>query len=87
MSRISNLYVPRTVQEALDDSNWRIAVMEEMNALRKNNTWSITDLPQDTKIIRCKWVFTVKCKADGSVERYKERLVAKGFTQTHGIDY
>ena len=35
----------------------------------------------------CKWVFTIKCKADGSVERYKARLVAKGFTQTYGVDY
>ena len=35
----------------------------------------------------CKWIFTIKCKADGSVERYKARLVAKGFTQTYGIDY
>ncbi|GAU39772.1 hypothetical protein TSUD_220160 [Trifolium subterraneum] len=88
VSRISNLFVPRTVQEALGDPNWKLAVKEEMDALRKNNTWSITDLlPKGKKAVGCKWVFTVKCKADGSVERYKARLVAKGFTQTHGIDY
>ena len=44
--RISNLYVPRIVQEALNDSNWRSAIMEKMNALRKNNMWSITNLPK-----------------------------------------
>jgi hypothetical protein len=87
VSRISNLFVPRTIQEALGDPNWKLAVKEEMNALNKNNTWCITDLPYDKKAVGCKWVFTVKCKADGSVERYKARLVAKGFTQTHGIDY
>ena len=87
MSRISNLFVPRTIQEALGDPNWKLAVKEEMDALRKNNTWSITVLPHNKRAIGCKWVFTVKCKADGNVERYKARLVAKGFTQTHGIDY
>lgn len=61
--------------------------MEEMNALEKNGTWKLVNLPKDKKTIECKWVFTVTCKADGSVERYKARLVAKGFTQTLGIDY
>ncbi|PNX58753.1 tyrosine decarboxylase 1-like protein, partial [Trifolium pratense] len=42
-----------------------------MDALRKNNTWSITDLPHEKRAVGCKWVFTVKCKADGNVERYK----------------
>lgn len=79
--------MPRNIQEALDDPNWKVAVLEEMNALRKNNTWEIVDLPRDKKIVGCKWVFSVKYKADGSIERYKARLVAKGFTQTYGIDY
>ena len=61
--------------------------MEEMNALRRSGTWEIIDLPGGKKIVGCKWVFTIKCKADGSIERYKVRLVAKGFTQTYGIDY
>lgn len=79
--------MPRNIQEALNDPDWRLAVMEEMNALRKSRTWEIVDPPKDHKIVGCKWVFTVKCKADGSVERYKARLVAKGFTQTYGVDY
>ena len=58
-----------------------------MNALQNNSTWEIVDLPKEKKTIGCKWVFTVKCKADGNVERYKARLVAKEFTQTYGIDY
>lgn len=61
--------------------------MEEMNALKKNNTWSVIDLPIDKRTVGCKWVFTVKCKVDRSVEIYKARLVAKGFTQMQDIDY
>ena len=58
-----------------------------MNALLKNRTWEIIDLPKEKKTMGCKWVFTIKCKPDGSIERYKTMLVAKGFTQTYGIDY
>lgn len=79
--------MPRNIQEALDDPNWKLAVLEEMNALRKNGTWEIVDLLKEKKIIGCKWVFTMKCKAGGSIERYKAWLVAKGFTQTYGINY
>ena len=58
-----------------------------MNALQINSTWEIVDLPEEKNTVGCKWVFTVKCKADGSVEKYKARLVMKGFTQTYEIDY
>jgi hypothetical protein len=66
---------------------WKGAMVEEMTALKKNGTWELVSLPRGKKPVGCKWVFTVKHKADGTVERYKARLVAKGFTQTYGIDY
>ena len=59
----------------------------EMEALKKNGTWEKCTLPPGKKPVGCKWVFTIKYKADGSVERYKARLVAKGYTQTYGVDY
>ena len=58
-----------------------------MKALQKNETWDVVDLPKGKIPVGCKWVFTVKYNSDGTVERYKSRLVAKGFTQTLGVDY
>ena len=59
---------------------------EEMKALHKTGTWELTTLPKGKRTVGCKWVFTVKHWADGSIERYKARLVAKEFTQTYGVD-
>ena len=60
---------------------------EEMSALEKNKTWEIVDKPREKNIVDCKWIFTLKYKADGSLDRYRARLVTKGYTQTYGIDY
>ncbi|RVW57066.1 Retrovirus-related Pol polyprotein from transposon TNT 1-94 [Vitis vinifera] len=75
------------IQEAFKYPKWKAAVDEEVRALEKNGTWEITDLPRGKKPVGCKWIFTVKYKADGNVDRYKARLVTKGFTQSYGIDY
>ncbi|KAB2632563.1 polyprotein (retrotrasposon protein) [Pyrus ussuriensis x Pyrus communis] len=79
--------VPTRVEEALKDQKWANAMDEEMLALQKNNTWEVTSLPEGKKTVGCRWVFTVKYKANGSIDRYKARLVAKGYTQTYGVDY
>jgi hypothetical protein len=60
---------------------------EEMATLDVNATWELVALPEDKKAIGCKWVYKVKHNADGSMSRYKVRLVAKGYAQTYGIDY
>lgn len=59
----------------------------EIQALNKNGIWDISDLPEGKKPVGCKRIFNVKYTADGSIDRYNARLVAKGFTQTYGIDY
>lgn len=86
-TQLSLVEIPNNVQDALQVPEWKEAVLEEMRALEKNNTWKMVDLPKDKKTVGCKCVFTVKYKLDGSLEKYKARLVAKGFTQTYGIDY
>jgi len=60
---------------------------EEMATLDANATWELVALPKDKKVIRCKWVYKIKHNADGSVNRYKARLVTKGYAQIYGIDY
>ena len=59
----------------------------EMEVLAKNNTWELVKFPKGIKPVGCRWVFTVKYKSDGSIERYKVRLVAKEYAQTYEIDY
>ncbi|KAA0031718.1 Beta-galactosidase [Cucumis melo var. makuwa] len=79
--------IPKNIHIALECPEWKNAVMKEMKALEKNNTWEIGALPKGHKHVGCKWVFTLKYKADGTLDRHKARLVAKGFTQTYGVDY
>lgn len=58
-----------------------------MASLIENKTWDLVQLPDDRKAVGCKWTFKLKKKPDGSIVRYKARLVAQGFSQKHGLDY
>ncbi|RVW86236.1 Retrovirus-related Pol polyprotein from transposon RE1 [Vitis vinifera] len=79
--------IPNSVQEALADPRWKATMNEEMKSLQKNETWELVECPPGKKPVGCHWIYTVKYKADGSIEQFKTRLVAKGYTQTYGIDY
>ncbi|RVW92914.1 Retrovirus-related Pol polyprotein from transposon RE1 [Vitis vinifera] len=71
---LDDTQVPNTIQETFKISEWKKAVQDEIDALEKNGTWTITDLPVGKRPVGCKWIFTIKYKADGSVERFKARL-------------
>ena len=60
---------------------------KEIAALELNNTWTLTPLPPSKSPIGCKWVYMIKYHSDGTIKRYKAKLVAKGFTQKLGLDY
>ncbi|RVW45977.1 Retrovirus-related Pol polyprotein from transposon TNT 1-94 [Vitis vinifera] len=87
VNQLSTVTIPNSVQEALADPRWKAAMNEEMKSLQKNETWELVECPPGKKPVGCRWIYTVKYKADGSIERFKARLVAKGYTQTYGIDY
>ncbi|GKC43127.1 putative RNA-directed DNA polymerase [Tanacetum coccineum] len=67
--------------------NWVAAINDEMEALHRNETWDITELPPGRKPIRCKWIYKTQYKSTREIERFKARLVAKGYNQREGIDY
>ena len=53
----------------------------------KQQTWSLVPLPSGKNVVHCKWVYKIKRSSDGSIARYKARLIAKGFLQQYGLDY
>ncbi|KAJ9565416.1 hypothetical protein OSB04_001382 [Centaurea solstitialis] len=82
-----NVKEPETYEEVSQNKAWQKAMEEEITALEQNQTWELVPRPRDIKPISCKWVYKIKRRPDGSIERYKARLVARGFSQQYGLDY
>jgi len=76
---ISSHAEPHTYEEAIRNSSWVEAMNKEVRALQANKTWYITELPSNKTPIGCKWIYNMKYKSDGSIDRYKAWLVAKGY--------
>ena len=87
VSNISNVIEPMSFNEANEHEEWRKVMEEEYDSIMKNKTWEFTELPKDKNPIGCKWVYKPKFKANGSIYKYKSRLVEKGYSQKEGIDY
>lgn len=78
---------PWNFKEAMELKVWREACEEEIASIIKNRTWELVDLPKGAKAIGLKWIFKIKRNSDGSINKYKSRLVAKGYIQRHGVDF
>ncbi|KAH9651467.1 hypothetical protein KPL70_026754 [Citrus sinensis] len=78
---------PTSISQALSDPLWFKAMQEEFKALKVNHTWDLVLPTAPVKVIGNKWVFKIKYNPDGTILKYKVRLVAKGFHQTHSVDY
>ena len=84
------IHEPTSMSEAMnseDPPKWREAAETEMALLNEHNMWDLCDLPEGRKAVGSKWVFKIKYSEDGSVSRYKARVVAQGYSQAPGVDY
>eukprot|EP00253_Pinus_taeda_P022347 PITA_22347 len=84
---LSTDFEPTSFKEAASHDEWKEAMQKGYDALIKNGTWKLVDPPLGTKPIGCKWVYKSKYKTDGSLDKHKAMLVAKGFAQKQGVDY
>ena len=81
---------PQTFKEAVNSTEglmWKEAIKSEIDSILQNHTWELVDLPPGCKPLSSKWIFKRKMKVDGSIDKYKARLVIKGYRQTEGLDY
>ncbi|CAI7920752.1 unnamed protein product [Closterium sp. NIES-53] len=89
-SLVEILGEPATLKEALESSDaeeWKKAMESELKIIEENGTCELVELPEGRKAITSKWLFKIKSDADGKIERYKSRLVAKGYQQKEKVDY
>ena len=81
---------PQSFKEAMTSPEapyWKEAINDEVESILQNHTWELVDLPPSSKPLGYKWIFNKKMKAYGSIDKYKARLVIKGYKQKEGFDY
>jgi hypothetical protein len=79
--------VPTCFEESIQKKEWADDMTEECQSIIKNDVWEIVPRPKSKDVVSSKWVLKIKHAIDGSIEKYKSRFVARGFSQKEGIDY
>ena len=74
-------------EEAAKQQVWKDAMMEEYQSIMKNDPWKVILTPEGKSTVTSKWIYKIKKVVDGSIEKYKARFVARGFSQKQGEDY
>ena len=90
LTSLTDVDEPSSYNEALDSpysDKWKEAMESEHGSLLRNDTWDLVERPEGVNVVGSRWVYKVKRNAEGEIDRFKARLVAQGYTQTHGIDY
>jgi hypothetical protein len=78
---------PTTFEEAVQKKQWKEAMTKEHESIMKNDVWEIVPRPKEKLVVTSIWVYNIKHATDGSVEKYKSRFIARGFSQKEGEDY
>jgi hypothetical protein len=78
---------PSTFEEVAKQQVWKDAMMEEYQSIMKNDVWEVVLRPEGKSVVTSKWIYKIKHVADGSIEKYKARFVARGFSQKEGEYY
>jgi len=86
---LSNPHIshPFSFEEASKSNKWRDAMRVEIESIEKNKTWELTVLPNGMKLVGVKWIYKTKLNENGEIDKYKARLMVKGYAHQYGVDY
>ena len=78
---------PSSFREAAQHQVWVDAMVEEYSSIMTNDVWEVVPRPQERFAVGSRWIYKIKYVANGSIEKFKAKFVAKGYAQKEGIDY
>ena len=78
---------PSSYEEVASQQVWREAMQEKHSSIMKNDVWEVVPRPEGKSVVASRWLYKVKHAADGNIEKFKARFVARGFFEVEGVDY
>jgi len=87
LSSIFSVSILKTIGDALAHPGWCQAMLDELSTLQNSQTWELVSLPSEKSVVGCTWIFAIKVGPDGTIDRLKTHLMAKGYTQIFSLDY